>query len=50
MESWFVWIKEWFVDMKLAEEAMKEIMEGRCRSRNADEFLKDMKAWAEKKQ
>ncbi len=41
-------LKEQIIDMKLGEEAMKEIKRGECRIRNAKQFLKNLKKWVEK--
>lgn len=41
-------LKEEIIDMKLGEKAMNEIIKGKRKISSADEFLKDMKIWAEK--
>lgn len=38
-------LQEEIIDMKLADKAMQDIRKGKGRTRNADEFLKDMKKW-----
>lgn len=41
-------LQEEIIDMKLADKAMEDIRKGKGTTKNADEFLRDMKKWVSK--